>query len=455
MLRALWFLIQVTVIVLAAIWLLERPGTVELTAFDYSFTIQAGLFLILFLVAAFALSLLVKLLMAIVSLPGWIGNWGKKRRKARAMRQLTQGYALLAAGQADKALKLARRIQSVLPEARALALLLEAQANRVMGNDASAATAYQQLMKDKDAAFLGLKGLLGQSISTGRTEQALDYAHKAVKMHPKAAWVVKTLYDLQITARDFDAAKHTLKKAVKLGALTKVQAASDEVAMLMYQADKLEEAGRSDEALRLIERAVKLDPVFTPSVVALAQSLIARGKARKAQLLVETAWKSRPHPALLDIWDKLAPANTSRDMMKRMRWYETLVSLNANSDLGQLAAAREALEHNLSGEAQGYLARAQTIRESAELYRLQLAAERKASASDSTIRALEDKLYKAPPAPVWSCRKTGIVYVSWAPIARPHGSFNTIEWGLPQVQGAHKELSPGETLDDPMMIGSL
>ncbi len=455
MLRALWFLIQVTVVVLAAIWLLERPGTVELTAFEYSFTIQAGLFLILFIVSAFVLSLLVKLLVAIVSLPGWIGNWGKKRRKARAMRQLTQGYALLAAGQADKALKLARRIQNILPEARALALLLEAQANRIMGNDASAATAYQQLMKDKDAAFLGLKGLLGQSISTGRTEQALDYAHKAVKMHPKAGWVVKTLYDLQITARDFEAATPTLKKAVKLGAITKEQAVSDEIAMLMYRADKLEETGRSDEALRLIERAVKLDSTFAPSVVALAEAMIAKGKARKAQSLVETAWKSRPHPALLEMWDKLAPVNTSRDMMKRMRWYEALVALNANSDLGQLAAAREALEHNLSGEAQGYLTRAQTIRESAELYRLQLAAERKAGANDSAIRALEDKLYKAPSAPVWSCRKTGIVYESWAPIARPHGSFNTIDWGVPKAQAVHKELSPGDVLDDPMMIGSL
>ncbi len=454
MLRALWFLVQIAVVVLAAIWLLERPGEVELSAFDYSLTIQTGLFLILFIVAAMLFSLLARALLAIVSLPSWLGGWSKKRRRARAMKQLTQGYALLAAGQADKALKFSRKIQDALPEMRALALLLEAQASRLLGRDAEAASAYQQLMQDKDAAFLGLKGLLGQSVAHGRTEQALEYAHKAAKMHPKAGWVIKTLYDLQIAARDFETAKQTLKKAVKLKAVSKEQAASDEMAMLMYQAEKLEEAGRSDEAVKLIERAVKLDPSFTPPVVALAAIFIERGKTRKAQSLVETAWKTNPHPMLLPLWDRLAPANTSRDMMRRIRWYEALVDLNAQSDLAHIAAAREAMEHNLTGEARGHLTRAQAIRDSAAARNMELALARKDGKGETVLRQLEERLQSAPPSPVWHCKKTGMVYENWAPLARPHGSFNTIEWGLAGAPAANTLLDKGDVLDDPLMLGA-
>ncbi len=455
MLRALWFLCQVIVVILAAVWLIERPGDVTLEAFDYTLTIRTGLFLIGFILFAMTFSLLVRLMGALISLPSSMGMWGRKRRKAKAMRQLTQGYALLSAGQAEKALKLSVKVQDVLPEARSLALLLEAQSHRALGKQASAATAYQQLMNDKDAVFLGLKGLLSQSIETGQTEKAIDYAHKAVKMHPKTGWVVKTLYDLQIGARDFDAARQSMKKAVKLGVLTREQAVSDDIAMLMYQADKAEEAGNSEEASRYIERAAKLDPSFIPAVTALAAQLIEKGKTRRAQSLIETAWKTNPHPALVPLWDKLAPKNTARDMMKRLRWYEALVALNPDAAAGQLAAAQAALDENLTGEARGHLLRAAQSEPSKEVYRAMLALERAAHAEPAVIRAAEERLLNAPPSKVWTCTKTGAVYDRWSPIARPHGSFNTIVWGLPQVPAAQIIHANDDALDDPMMIGTL
>lgn len=455
MLRALWFLLQFIIVALAAIWLIERPGEVSLEAFGYSLTIQTGLFLILFVAAAILLGFAVRLFSAIVSLPGWLGQWGLRRRRAKAMRQLTQGYAQLSAGQAAKALKLSQKIYDVLPEARALVLLLDAQAHRMLGKEASAARAYQQLMRDKDAVFLGLKGLLSQSMEQGHTQQALDYAQKAARLHPKTGWIMRTLYDLQITARDFDAARQSLKKAVKLGVIAKDNAISDEIAMLIYQAEKREEEERGDDALRLLEKAVKLNPAFVPGVVLFAQKLIVRGRARRAQSVVEAAWKTNPHPALIPLWDRLAPQNTSRDMMKRLRWFEKLVSLNPESAHGQMAAAQEAMASNLTGEAQGYLARAEKLAPSPDLYRQMLALERANGAGEARIRAIEEKLAKAPPSPVWTCRKTGMVYEAWSPIARPHGSFNTIEWGLPHVARPIDIAAPRGGLDDPLMIGAL
>lgn len=455
MLRALWFLIQIAVVVLAAIWLLELPGQVELSALGYSATVQSGLFVIGFILAAIVFGLLARLIMAVILFPQWLGGWSRKRRRARAMRHLTQGYALLAAGQAEKSLKLSRKVQDVLPEAKSLALLLEAQSNRALGEDVSATQNYRALMEDKDAAFLGLKGLLGQSMAVGHTEQALDYAERAAKMHPKAGWVVKTLYDLQIAARDFDAARATLKKAVKLGVVDKQQSISDQIAMYMYQAEKLDEAGQGDESIRSIERAVKLDPAFVPAVAALAGALAAKGKNRRAQSLVEAAWKDNPHPLLLPVWDRLAPANTSRDMMKRMRWYEKLVSINTDSVHGQMAAAREAMESGLMGEARAYLVRAEKLVPSADVYRLFLKLERAVNADADVIRAMDEKIHTALPAPVWYCRKTGMVYDRWSPVARPHGSFNTIEWGVPHRASNAPAALARDVLDDPMMIGSL
>lgn len=455
MLRALWFLIQILLVVAVCIWLIERPGETTLSAFDYTLTMRSGLFLIILITAAMVFTWIMRFIGAILSLPGWMGGWSLKRRKAKAMRQLTQGYAYLSAGDAEKALKRAQKVQAVLPEARPLALLLQAQSERALGKIASATAVYQQLMKDRDAVFLGLKGLLGVAIDTGQTDKALDYAQQAMKMHPKAGWIVKALYDLQIARRDFDAARQTLKRAIKIGAVDKQQAVSDEIAMLMIETEKRDEAGKPDEAFRLLERAIKLDANFIPAIVSLAPHLLERGKNRRLQNLIEQAWKSNPHPELLPLWDRLAPKNTSRDMLKRMRWYETLAGLNPNSALGQVAAAEAAMEADLTGEARGYLMRAEKLEPNSHVYRLFLKLERAAHATPEVIQALEEKLLHAPPAKVWTCRQTGMIYNRWSPIARPHKSFNTIVWDYPAVAAPKSIIANDAVLDDPMMIGAL
>ena len=60
---------------------------------------------------------------------------------------------------------------------------------------------FQELLQEKDTAFLGVRGLLKHAVEDHNYEAALDYALEANKLHPKQTWILEGLFDLQIKNR--------------------------------------------------------------------------------------------------------------------------------------------------------------------------------------------------------------------------------------------------------------
>ena len=428
MIRALWFFLQIAVLVVGALWLLERPGSVVVDALGYTFTVQAGLFLLGTALTAFILFFAFRLLSGLLSIPSGMSRFFTRRAREKGYRDLTRGFVAVAAGDAAKAHFHARRVKQYLPDEKGLPLLLQAQAARMNGQDGDAIRAFEKLLTDKDASFFGIRGLLKDSLDKGDALRALDYARKAQSLHPKQGWVVRAVYDLEIRARQWDDAGRTLKRAEKIGAVTSDNARRDRVAMDVMQSDVAAREGNAKKMFEHLERAHRTDPLFAPVIARLADVYFAKDKPRKVQAMVEKAFPVAPHPILAAIWDRLAPTGPKKDSMRVMRWYEKLVTLNPDTPESHLAAARAAMHEELYGEARAYLKNAEKIQGSAELYRLRARLEEKSGGDAASVRGWLEKAADASPSKVWTCRETGRVYDGWSPIALPHGSFNTIVW---------------------------
>lgn len=450
MVRALWFFIQLSVVAAAAIWLATQQGEIDIAWRDYQLSVQLGAFLVAFVALVILLMALFSFLNFIVDLPNRYRNYRGIKAREKGYQALTRGFVAIAAGDAKKATQHAKEVRHLIPHENGLPLLLEAQAARLRGEEEVARHSFEELLKDRDAAFFGIRGLLKSSLDAGDTVAALEYARTALAQNPKQPWIVKSVYDLEIKNQQWKAAYTTLGRVRKLKGMEDAQITSDEVALLLLLSDEDAADGRIHDAMKKAETAVKLDPTFVPAVTHLADLYWAQDKKGKISGLVERAWKVNPHPDLSVWWDKAGPQNKPDDTRRRLRWHQRLAMMQPASVDGQIACAMVAMEDGHWDEARDHLSEAEKIQPRAQIFRLRAKLEEVSTFDQRRAKEWLEKAADAAPDPVWYDTLTGTIYKDWSPIALPYGSFNTIKWGLPVISANQNII--GGAWKDPLMI---
>lgn len=438
MIRAIWFLLHVVALVVAGFWLFSQPAMVEFSWRGYDVQAHIGLVFIALVTLFILLMLFYRMVGFIAALPRRLRGRQDKKRRDLGVRAMTLGFAAVSAGDAKLASYHAYRMRRFLGDEKGLPLLLEAQAARLRGDDVAADGFFEKLLKEKDTAFLGVRGLLQTAIDAGDGERALIMARQALAMYPAQPWIIRSVFGLEVERRAWDSALGTLKRGERAKAWTEGEARANRIAILLQQAEELTRAGFTVEAGRKLKDAWRIDPAFVPAVQRFARHAIDQGHRRRAVVAIERAWRDNPHPDLARLWEELAPANKPSDMTVRVRWFERLVAIKPGDAESQIAAARAAIADGLWGEAWQYLSAAEKIRPCARLYRLWAQMEEKTNHGESARRYWE-KAANAPADRVWTCNQTGRIYERWSPIAEPHGAFNSIVWDYPVVKNAAAE----------------
>ena len=213
-----WFVIA-AVVMFGAVWLAERPGSITAEWHGWRLDTNVGVMLIV-LIVLILLSVGSWLLYRwIVGAPGALfDTWGESRRR-RGYQALTQGLAAVAAGDGAEAQKNARKAEALLAEPP-LTLLLSAQAAQLTGDRDGAKRAFNAMLEDEQMAFLGLRGLIAQSLRDGDQAQALAYAERAFKLRPQTPWVVHSLFDMQAQIGRWREAQETLDAGLRRKVVT-------------------------------------------------------------------------------------------------------------------------------------------------------------------------------------------------------------------------------------------
>ncbi len=432
MIKTLWFLLKIIVIAAVAVWLATREGIVSMSFSVYDLKMRAGFFWLALFVGAFVFYYTFRLIGRIFSAPKALANYVEKDKNKKGYRAITRGLVAVAVGDTKQATKFSKQASNYLEEGSALPLLLAAQAARLRGEEGQAQQKFEALMHDKDAAFLGVRGLLKSSIEEGDMKQALEHARRAQALHPHQDWIIRNVYDLEIRNGLWSDAIETGKNALRRGAIAEEKIISDRAAIYLMRHDYNKDAGNDEAAFKDLKQAHKINPNFIPTVTRLADHYFEQGKRRKAIKIIEQAWPHNPHPDLADLWRKLCPHTDNQD--KRLKWYEDLVALKKDSVEGHMAAAHAAMDMNLWGEAKSYLNVAEKIYPSARVYRTRAIVEQNSTHNEDAIHELMEKAANAMLDKKWVCCQSGLTYDSWSAIAMPHESFNTIIWDYPGMK---------------------
>lgn len=422
MIRLLILLLLVAAAATLAAWFADNPGQVAVDWLGYR--AQTSVAAIAFLLAALffagmALQRLVTLLRR--DLP-FSKEKRNRRREARGYFALNRAMVALAAGDRRQAGKLTAKAARLLPP-QPLTHIMAAEAAKLAEDHPAVVEHYRALAEDREAAFLGLRGLINEAVAASRQEEARRLAGEAVALRPKSGWALRTLFALDVGAADWTAALETLERAGKAGAFERTAADRHRAALLYCRAVEADLAGKSEEAGRLAREALKLRPGFAPAAVLAVRLDRTSGNRKRAERLLSAAWRESPHPALVEVHDALEQNETPHARFKRVQALVAERREHLESRLAEAAAALAADRRDIAREALQPLRNAGDGRAYRLLAALADSEDDRGAAAHWRARAAE-----CLDGPAWVCGGCGARREKWTSLCASCGRFDSYDW---------------------------
>ena len=438
-----WFIVTAAVM-LGAVWLAERPGTLTAEWRGWRIDTSVGVVLVVVLLLMLAGIALWLTYRSIVGAPGaFLEGWGDSRKR-RGYRELTQGLAAVAAGDGAEAQKHARKAEALLSEP-ALTLLLSAQAAQLTGDREAARKTFTAMLEDDQMAFLGLRGLISQSLRDGDQVRALDYAERAFKLRPQTPWVVHSLFDMQAQIGEWKSAQATLEAGLRTKVITQNKGRALKALLLVERSRLAEREEHAADALALAREAFGLAPERIAVSRRLAETQLKSGDAKRAMKTLERGWALSPHPDLAELYLKASGEN---DPLKRVGVVRKLTAQKPDDLESQLVLAQTSLDAGLWGEARRYLQTAGGTNPPVRVCRLMAEVEERAHSDQAKVHEWLGKAAIAPADKAWRCSACGAHHESWRSVCESCGAFGTLHWRAP---GTYGQVLPPEAQQKPAL----
>lgn len=387
--RALLFLVKLGILGALVAYFVSNPGLAVIEFQGWRADMPVGVLVLAVLVVAVLLAFGDRIRRGLVRLPGRIGDYRRRTRQAKGYKALTQGLVAAAAGDANEAGRQAKRATALLDDP-ALTRLLSAQAAQLNGEDDAARRYFEGMLDDPNTAFMGVRGLMIQALKADDRETALELAERAYRLRPDTPWVLRELLDLQVEHGHVDAALETLDRAAKERAVPADEIGRRRATLLMGKARQQRRNGMTRTALKTAQQALKADPKSLEAVRLSATLLREEGKNRKAEKLVEDAWRAEPDPLLAELYRDLAPTGTTA--LGQVKRAEALARQSPDHPESHVALAVAALDAQLWGDARSHLVKIADGRPSPRVCRLMARLEEE---EHGDLEAARDWLAKA------------------------------------------------------------
>ncbi len=401
------FLVVATALVLFAWWLTDLPGAVSVGVGTVTMSAPTSLALLALLLFVIVLYVVVGLLVGLIRLPRRSRRMRAARDRDRGDAAVTRTLLALAGGDPDTARLEAQRGRRLLGDTPQT-LLLAAYAARLGGDTTKADEAFNQLADRKDAAFLGLRGLLQGAVARGDWDAANALAGQAGAINPNAPWLRAERERLAIRGGQWRDALNVAGKGTPVAALG--TAAADE------ETDPV-------QARRMAQQAFRSDPGFAPAALSYARRLREAGREKRAQAVLRDSWSKAPHP------DVATASLATGGFMSRESRAEWLTAGSPTHPESLLLRAQAALEADKLPEARRY---AEAARDGGLVERRVWLLLASIATRQDDGDAASDALRQAASAPAdaaWRCEACGTPQPEWRPVCDHCGEAGKITWG--------------------------
>jgi len=315
-------------------WAYTLPGKVTIPVGAEEISIKSGAAVALVLALSGLMAVAWWIVSGIFVLPGRISRSRKRSKSRKANAALTEGLLAAEAGDAEAALKLARKAAKHAEDER-LKLLLEARAAEANDDWAGAERAWSQLTRLPGGQLAGLRGSAMAAAERGDQLTAENRAREALGLKSSADWPFNSLFDLQVSKGEWEKALETLATGERRG-LIKGDSLRRRRAVLHTAFAVSLPYERKVDAQKALAEAIRSAPGFPPAAFHGGKALMVDGKAKAAQGVLELGWKARPHPALAQLSRRLVPQDAPAHIEQRL---QALIAANPAHRESKILAA--------------------------------------------------------------------------------------------------------------------
>lgn len=426
MIRILFFLAVVFGLGLGFAWLADRPGDMVVTFDGYQYQVSLMVAAVAVVAAVAAVMIAWWLVKSIWNSPYAIARHFRVRRRDRGYQALSTG--MIAAGAGDGALarkKSKEAAKLIRSDQEPLIYLLEAQASLLEGDHDGARQKFEAMLDDPEMRLLGLRGLYLEAQRLGDRTAARHYAGRAASAAPQLAWAAESTLE-ELTARgDWDGALALVNAQKSTHQIERDAANRRRAVLLTAKAEGLMDQDPAAAKAAALE-ANRLQPEFVPAAIIAAKLLFQQSDVRKGSKVLETAWRSEPHPAVADLYIHARPGDAMLDRLGRARKLQDMKKNNAEASLAVARAALDAQDYR-AARAEAEAAIRIDRREGA--YLLLADIEEAETGDEGKVRQWLAKAVRAPRDPVWVA--DGVVSERWAPLSPVTGKLDAFEWRAP------------------------
>ncbi len=431
MIRTIWFFLKLGVLLYALSWLLRHPGEFSLSIDNYHIETTAS-------VAAIIVLLAIMLIVSILRIGDWLNLWPTRIarwREKKGIRALTRGFVAIAAGDSSEAIREAKRAHRFLPKTPLKNLLL-AQAEQLRGNRQGAAKYFVALMQDEETAFLGLRGLLNQSLADRKYDQALTYAKQAYAKQPDSVAIWRTLCELEARAHNWKRALELLRMIERRKAWPREQIDDYYAQIWVEEAKLFERDGNLAAAYRLYKKAYAHKPDLIPAAIGYVECLFKSNRNFLAERALYRTWLHAAHPDLANLALRYFSSNPTK-LVKVLRRLE-----QSRPDFAPMhkVMAEYAMSQQLWGMAASHIKELMRKMPTANHYRLLQRLFQSLPANDNVLRIDLQKLIseyqdnaKLSPDAAWVCGACHHSHFAWRANCQKCGEFGLQRWSAPDA----------------------
>ena len=419
--------IQIAILVFAGVWLANEPGVVTVVWRDWRVDTAIGVIALVLGFVAIVAVVVSRLWDILRHGPLRLLSSHRVNRERRGYRELTQGMISLAAGDAARALRHARKADTLLDNPIAGNLLI-AQAATLQGKTRLAKQHYEVMSDSGDAAIAGLRGLFEQAISDGDHDSAFRFGEKVRELQPDSEWVLLPLFELNVARDDWAGADDVLAEALWRKVVAAETGKRDRALILYERGISDLEQGDADAATGYLREAHDLNPSFVPAATEYARLLGDAGKKRRALRVLEQSWERNPHPWLAEAYLDTLQLD---DPLDRFKAVQKFVSVDAESTDALLLTAEFALKAGLWGEARRQLESLLQQNPSAAVYRMMAELEELDDGNSDQATRWRDAASSAIGDKVWLCGGCGAQRANWKTRCDECGKFGSSQWRHP------------------------
>jgi uncharacterized membrane-anchored protein len=323
------------------------------------------------------------------------------------------------------------KMNKYLKNNQGLSLILDSEILKIEKKNDKLELLYQQMIKEKNTQILGYKGLMEFNLMKQDYHHAFIYAERLFELNPYIEKIYPSIINIIARTKNWNQLIAVTNKAYNKKIIDK-KTFNTNTSIAYYEISKIKIHSDSNESLKLIIKALKLNKSFSPFIKTHLDILFYTNQLSKITNILRKYWSESPSSSLRHVISaflkkvKISDVDNIMSIIKNNKQKpeskKLLIDFAIHNSNWQIA--RESvigmIDNNPDREICEFMAS------------LELGESNDKQKSDAWhLRAQNANLNK-----IWVCSVTNTTQADWESISQS-GYFNSLEWKLPKMLSAN------------------